>query len=112
MLVSKLYEFTFMYKRTYFGVNKLKSMISHESRWYRGFSPLSHDFLFLGGKNMIESLERLKLEALESINECSNEVELNNVKSKYKLSDDMFNEIAKKIFNKSKKNLKYSCKKS
>ena len=42
---------------------------------------------------MIESLERLKLEALESINECSNEVELNNVKSKYIGKKSEFTEI-------------------
>ena len=42
---------------------------------------------------MIESLERLKLEALESINNCSNETELNNVKSKYIGKKSEFTEI-------------------
>ena len=42
---------------------------------------------------MIESLERLKLEALESINNCSNETELNNVKSKYTGKKSEFTEI-------------------
>ena len=46
------------------------------------FSPLSHGFLFWGGK-MIEKLESLKLEAIEAINNCNDETELNNVKSKY-----------------------------
>ena len=42
---------------------------------------------------MIESLERLKLEALESIEECTNETELNNVKSKYIGKKSEFTEI-------------------
>lgn len=42
---------------------------------------------------MIESLERLKLEALESINNCTNEAELNNVKSKYIGKKSEFTEI-------------------
>lgn len=42
---------------------------------------------------MIESLERLKLEALESINNCTNETELNNVKSKYIGKKSEFTEI-------------------
>ena len=42
---------------------------------------------------MIESLERLKLEALESIEACSNETELNNVKSKYMGKKSEFTEI-------------------
>ena len=42
---------------------------------------------------MIESLERLKLEALESISSCSNETELNNVKSKYIGKKSEFTEI-------------------
>ena len=42
---------------------------------------------------MIESLERLKLEALESISNCSNETELNNVKSKYIGKKSEFTEI-------------------
>ena len=42
---------------------------------------------------MIESLERLKLEALENINSCTNETELNNVKSKYIGKKSEFTEI-------------------
>ena len=42
---------------------------------------------------MIESLERLKLEALESINNCTTETELNNVKSKYIGKKSEFTEI-------------------
>ena len=42
---------------------------------------------------MIESLERLKLEALESISSCTNETELNNVKSKYIGKKSEFTEI-------------------
>ena len=42
---------------------------------------------------MIESLEKLKLEALESIEQCSNETELNNVKSKYMGKKSEFTEI-------------------
>ena len=42
---------------------------------------------------MIESLEKLKLEALDSINNCTNETELNNVKSKYIGKKSEFTEI-------------------
>ena len=42
---------------------------------------------------MIEKLESLKLEALESINNCTNETELNNVKSKYIGKKSEFTEI-------------------
>lgn len=42
---------------------------------------------------MIESLERLKLEALENIENCTNETELNNVKSKYIGKKSEFTEI-------------------
>ena len=37
-------------KRMYFGINDIKSMISHELGWYHGFSSLVYGF-FLGGKN-------------------------------------------------------------
>ena len=58
---------------------------------------------------MIESLERLKLEALESINNCNNETELNNVKSKYIGKKSEFTEIMagmSKLSNEEKKEVK------
>ena len=42
---------------------------------------------------MIEKLESLKLEAIEQINNCNDEVELNNVKSKYIGKKSEFTEI-------------------
>ncbi len=42
---------------------------------------------------MIEKLESIKNEALESINECMDEATLNNVKSKYIGKKSVFNEI-------------------
>ncbi|MBR4177751.1 MAG: phenylalanine--tRNA ligase subunit alpha [Bacilli bacterium] len=42
---------------------------------------------------MIEKLEKIKNEAIESINECSDEAQLNNVKSKYMGKKSVFNEI-------------------
>ena len=42
---------------------------------------------------MIEELEEIKKHALDDINECSDEVALNNVKSKYVGKKSVFNEI-------------------
>ena len=42
---------------------------------------------------MIEKLEEIKKHALDDINECSDEVALNNVKSKYVGKKSVFNEI-------------------
>ena len=48
---------------------------------------------------MIEKLENIKNEALESINECTDETMLNNVKSKYIGKKSVFNEIMAKMSN-------------
>ncbi len=42
---------------------------------------------------MIEKLEKIKVEALDAIEKCSDEVALNNVKSKYVGKKSVFNEI-------------------
>ena len=42
---------------------------------------------------MIEKLEKIKNEAIQSINECTDEAALNNVKSKYIGKKSVFNEI-------------------
>ena len=46
---------------------------------------------------MIQELENIKEEALKNIGECTNEVELNNVKSKYIGKKSVFNEIMSKM---------------
>ena len=46
---------------------------------------------------MIESLEKIKKEALEDIQKCTNETEINNVKSKYMGKKSAFNEVMAKM---------------